>query len=428
MRIQHSLVLCVVVMCSAVSSRAQASPSLRALLEAGHHHALSADEQSHVVAEQQAAREVAAGALWPSLTASAAYTRNQHEVTVAIPRGTDTPLNATITPLDQLDASLQLNVPLLDLSSRRQVTAAEADLSASRASLKSTMVEVDRGVVRAYYQWLGGQALVRTAQASQAAAVSTVAQTQQRATAGLSVELDLARARTQLLRTSKAIADARLIVAGAVRQLATLTGVRMDDDAPSLPESIDGEPPVEHFLGDATSAPEVDVANANRAAAQARAAANSDGYIPVISAFARERLSNATGFGDAFNWAAGVQLSWTLDRRTMGRVEQARAAESTNIVRVARAEQDARDRIVDAWDQVEALRAAAAAARAQAESAQLATQIAQTRNSAGTATTQQVTDALADQLDSEVQLVRARADLAAARALLRLAAGQAVVP
>jgi outer membrane protein TolC len=219
-----------------------------------------------------------------------------------------------------------------------------------------------------------------------------------------------------------------LIVAGARRQLVTLTGVRPDDDAPPLPADTGAEPAVERFLDGTAGLPELAAARANRDAAVALVAVDRAALVPTVAAFARERVTNAAGFGDAFNWAAGVQLTWSLDRRALGRVDQAAAAAATSALRVARAEQDARDRIVDAWDQVEALRAAAVAAAAEVDAVRLATTIAQTRNAQGTATLQQVVDAQAAQLDGEVGLVRARADLAAARALLRLAAGREAAP
>lgn len=400
------------------------APTLDELVAAGRRHALSTIEQTHVVTEAEAARDVATGALWPSLSATAGYTHNQYEVVVSIPRGTDAPLDATITPSDQLDATVQLTVPLLDLGSRRQIRAAEANVTASRAAQRATAVDVDRAVVRAYYQWLGGQALVQAARASEAAADSTLALTERRASAGLAVELDTARARAQRAHAQKAIADARLVVAGAVRQLSTLTGIRPDGDGPPLPEDVRPEAAVESFLSVTAQLPELATARAEREAALARAAVERAAYLPVVSAFARERLSNAAGFGDAFNWAAGVQLSWTLDRRIPARVAQTRAASAVSAVRLARVEQDARDRVIDAWDQVEALRAGAIAATAQVEAARLATTIAQNRNAEGTATLQQVIDAQADQLEGEVSLVRARADLAAARALLRIASGR----
>jgi outer membrane protein len=405
-----------------------APPALGELIDRAHRHALAAREQAGAVAEAEAAVAVAAGALWPALTASAGYVRNQHEVTVSIPRGDDPPLDATITPFDQLDVSLQLTVPLLDLASRRQRDAALAQRDAARASLGVTTAEVDRAVVRAYYQWLGGQALARAAAASAQAAASQVELVERRAGAGLALDLDLARARAQEARSRKAIADAKLAIAGAVRLLASLTGVRVEGEAPPLPQDAAAGPALATLAGGIAGLPELVSARASRDAAVARARAERGGLVPAISAFARERVSNAAGFGDAFNWAAGVQLTWQLDGRTLGRIEQGRAAEATSAVRLARADQEARDRLTDAWDQVEALREGVVAATAQAASSELAARIARDQQAQGTATPQQVIDAAAAALDAEVALIRARADLAAARALLQLAAGGQVAP
>jgi outer membrane protein TolC len=85
-----------------------------------------------------------------------------------------------------------------------------------------------------------------------------------------------------------------------------------------------------------------------------------------------------------------------------------------------------RDRVVDAWHQVDALRAAAEATAAEVAAARLGAEIAARRLTDGTGTATDVVQAQSDQLTAEVGEIRARADLSAARALLRLAAGLAV--
>ena len=51
----------------------------------------------------------------PSFVAVGRYTRNESEVPIQIPTGMGPPREAVITPADQLDAQLTLNVPLIDL-------------------------------------------------------------------------------------------------------------------------------------------------------------------------------------------------------------------------------------------------------------------------------------------------------------------------
>lgn len=68
-------------------------------------------EADAAVSQRAGERTQSLGALIPSLSARAGYTRNQVEVAVTLPGGG----RAVISPQDQLDASLTLDVPLLDL-------------------------------------------------------------------------------------------------------------------------------------------------------------------------------------------------------------------------------------------------------------------------------------------------------------------------
>jgi outer membrane protein TolC len=135
-------------------------------------------------------------------------------------------------------------------------------------------------------------------------------------------------------------------------------------------------------------------------------------------------LTNAVGFGNAANWALGVTATWQLDFGKPARTAQSAAAEHAAQLGRDRAARDAADRIVDAWDDVEQLRAHALAAAAQVEADQVAVEVARTKLGGGQATALDVVLAERDALDSTSTLIRARADLAAARALLALAVGR----
>jgi outer membrane protein TolC len=401
---------------------ARAAPGLDDFLRAGRAASLDVRERAAVADESAAAIAVARAALWPRLSATTSFVRNQHEVIVRIPAGTST-VAATITPSNQLEATVQLDVPLLDLGARRRIHAAQATDDASLAQTRVASGDVERAIVRAYYQWVGGSALAEAAAGAARSADDNLRVLTARAGAGLAKDLDVARARAQVARAAQTSADAAAAIASARRSLIALTGLAPGGDAPALPDDVSAEAPIERWVAAIDQLPEVAAAAADRRAAEAREAAERLTLVPTVGAFARERLTNAAGFGDASTWAVGVTATWQVDRASFARRQQTAAATATGAVRVARAGQDARDRIDDAWHQVEALRARVTAAAAQADADRLAAAIAKDKLPLGQATTLDVVVAATDALDGDVALIQARADLAAARALLRLAAG-----
>jgi outer membrane protein len=402
--------------------------TLEQFLRASRSASLDVAEQAQAVEQRAAEVDLERGALWPSLATSASYTRNQNETVVFIPRMDGPAIEATIVPADQLDLTVTLNVPLVDLAAWRRVTAASASLEAAQGTLEARTDDVERAVVRAFYQWVGNAALVRSAQVAEKAAQDNLAVVEQRASAGLASPLDVSRARAQVARARESIASAELGVATAQRTLRTLTGIEPAGEAPPLPEDIAPAAPLADWLSKVGSLPEVRAAQASQRAAQASARAESLGWLPTLSAFASERVTNAAGFGEADNWSAGVKLSWLLDRRTLARHRLGQASAQASAVRVRRAVQDARDRVTDAWNQVTAERARAEAAAAEVEAARQSAEVATTRFAGGTVTQIEVIQAQRDAFAADVSLAAARANLAAARALLRLAAGVEVAP
>ncbi len=421
----------VVVTCGvgfATAAQAQPAPDLKELLQAARQHALPVQTQRAAIAVAEANQEVARGALWPSISASAGYTRNQFDVTVTIPRGTEPPIEATIQPIDQFSATVQVNVPLFDLTTRRQAHAAAQQTKASQIALASVARNAERETIAAYYGWLGGQALRGAAAASLQAANETLAVAQQRAAAGLAMELDLAKARASVARSNRALSEAALVINNATRRLRSLTGKEIRGDAPLLATATSTPPPapLETLLSQAGTVPELQTARANSLAEAANVAAARATYVPKVEAFARENVTNAAGFANAAQWAAGVTLSWRFDRTVGGRVQAAQASASAARVREQVALQEAQDRINDAYQQTIDNQAAVTSAQAESEAATLTATVTQNRATQGTATLVQVLDARADELDAQVAVIRAQANHAAARALLALEAGQEI--
>ncbi len=418
----------------ATTVRAQPGPNLNDLLHAARQHALPVQTQRASIAVAEANQKVTRGALWPSVAASAGYTRNQYDVTVTIPRGIEAPLEATIQPIDQFAATVQVNVPLFDLTTRRQANAAAQQTKASRIALASVARSAERDTIAAYYGWLGGEALRDAATASLKAANETLDVAQQRLVAGLATELDLAKARASVARSNRALSEAALIINNATRRLRSLTGREINGDAPTLaamattatanPSASMANLPT--LLNQASTVPELQTARANSDAEQANVAANRASYLPKVEAFARESLTNAAGFANSAQWAVGVSLSWRFDGVAIAKVQAAQANASAARVREHVALQEAEDRINDAYQLAVDNQAAVVAAQAESEAATLTATVTQNSASQGAATMVQVLDARADELDAQVAVIRARANFAAARALLALEAGQEI--
>ncbi|MEZ4366004.1 MAG: TolC family protein, partial [Kofleriaceae bacterium] len=267
------------------------------------------------------------------MSLSAGYTRNQDETIVTIPRTGEAPVVATIVPLDQLDAQAQVTVPLFDLGARRTIRAADAEVAAARADVASGARVVEEAVVHAYYRWVAGHALVRAGEASAAAAAEVSADARRRVAAGLALALEVAQAAAQEARARRAVADARLVIADAERELTTLTGAAPAGPPPELGEGTAPEAPLASWLDGAPVAAEVTAARARRDALAARRAAARARWAPVVSGFARERLSNGAGFGQSAQWSLGVSLSWQLDRGTAAAVDVAGASEAVAAAR-----------------------------------------------------------------------------------------------
>lgn len=394
------------------------------LLAAARANSLDLEEQEALALEADAETRLEKAARLPSLSITGFYAINQREVIIELPGDDGMFGTAPIAPRHQLDATITLSVPLLDIATWKRIDAADANADARRATAAAAALEVDRAVVVAYYQWVAGNALVEAAQVSQQTAADSLAVIEGRLAAGFASQVDVARAKADVARAAQSIADAELIVANATRQLETLTGRAPTGAAPPLPTDVAEEAPLAEWTGDVDRLPSVRAAHAAFRAGRVAYEAASVAWLPTVSAFASERLTNAEGFGAPDAFSAGVTATWNLDARTYRAAQSAQARYRTGAVRTERATQEARDRIVDAWNAIEARRAASVAAAAQLEAAGEALSVARTRIAAGLTTPLDLLTAQRDAFSAEVGLVQARAELAAARALLRLAAGR----
>jgi outer membrane protein TolC len=356
----------------------------------------------------------------PSFTARGVYTRNQYEAAAQLPGGP----RIVITPQNQWDGFLTLDVPIVDVAKHHRYASAKAIARASKWEQQATHLDVARSVTSAYYQFLGASALGSSARQSVKLAEANLQSVQDRRDAGAATDLDRERAVANVERAKQDVADAELVVALSSRRLETLSGV-VPTPALGFPrDALRAEAPLEQWLARSGATPreraarEVAVASA-QAAKAARAT-----FFPTLSGVAQERFTNATGFGgESPTYTLQLIATWRLDFGLPANVSAQSAATEVQTVRIDRARRAVSDSIFEAHQRVRAGIAKSRAARAQAAAAKKAAELASDRYEAGVATQLDVTQAQRDAFQADANRIQADADLAFARASLRLAAG-----
>jgi outer membrane protein TolC len=410
---------------AAFSVAAGATQPLDVFLEGASSQSFDTREAAATERQRSAEADAALGRLIPSLSARGTYTRNQIEVAANLP---GVPERLVITPQDQLEAVFQLDVPILDLASYHRYGAARAVERSATAQRDATSIDVSRSVARAYYQYLGAAALVRSASESVSAADANHKNVEVRQSAGAATELDRERAFANVARAQQDLADAELGVALSGRSLETLSGLTPEPaDGTVREDDLHPEGGLEGWLDLAARSPATRVAGHQRQAAEKTQKAASASLLPTLTASAQERISNATGFaGRTNNYALQLILSWRLDYGVLANDRAQGAALEAQRVRVERTERSVADAAFEAYQRVQAGIAKSRAARAQSQAASRAATLAQDRYSVGAATQLDVTQAQREAFLASASQIQADSDLAYARAALRLAAGVSV--
>lgn len=382
-------------------------------------------ESEAVVRQRDAERTQALGRLLPAASARAGYTRNQYEVAVTLPASAGANITrAVITPLDQLEATVSLEVPLLDLGAWSRLRAAGATADGARHRATLSLDDARRRIARQWFTWVASAALRAEAVRALDAADRSVTRTRHRLDAGVGSPLDVLRAEADAARARQDVADATRALETAAHTLRGLTGVAPTSPPPLAEDDLRDPGALDRWEAGALETPGVRaaLADARVSVAQARAAWLT--LAPTVSASAAQRWTNAAGFGPTESWSAGVALAWRLD---VGTFAAARASDAAGDAARARAEavvRDARDDVFSAWTQVRSGLARAEASRAQVRAADAAASTARERLASGTGTELDALLAARDAFSAAVSRVQADADLGYARVLLRLAAAR----
>jgi outer membrane protein TolC len=404
-----------------LSAPAHATQPLETFLERAKTHSFEAREASATELQRDAEASTALGKLTPSFSARGVYTRNQEEVAAQLP---NLPQKLVITPLNQLDAFLQLDVPIIDLASYHRYKAAKALRESASEQRGATTIDVSRSVARAYYQFLGASALLSSAQESIKLAQANLKNVDDRRAAGAATELDHERAAASVARAEQDLADAELGAALAARSLETLSGLSPDPAQPVPEDDLHSEGTLGTWVTLASSTPSQRVAHKLGEAAEQNRKAASRALWPTLAGSAQERITNATGFSGKNNsYTLQLVLSWRLDYGTWANSDAQAAALEVQRVRVERTRRSAEDAAFEAFKRVEAGLAKSRSARAQETAAARAAALSMERYAAGVATQLDVTQAQRDAFLAAAAKIQADADLAFARASLRLATG-----
>jgi outer membrane protein TolC len=353
--------------------------------------------------------------LLPRLTASADYTRNQVAAEILLP-GSDDP--SLITPVDQVQATVELRVPLLNAPAVSATTASArcADAAVARADAEVQDALLD--VVRLAWDARTAEVSVRVAGTAVAANETLLADAASRAEEGTGSALDVFRAEADVARAKEDLALAGAELRSLLRSLESRTG------ATAVPALSPRAPSADV---DASDAPRVRAAELDAACRRAQVAGERLSYLPTIDGFAREQLTNATGFVDRVDtWAVGVSASWSLfdGGARVARIAQASASAREASAESERGAREARDALEDARDDEQAAQVGLARARARIAATEEALRSARERYAEGVGPAVDVSLAVRDDTDAALALARAEARAAVAVEARRVAAGE----
>lgn len=419
MRSRYVVTLVALLVVPAVPRSAHALQPLADFVAAGAH-ANPGNAEARARTELASARAATAVAtLLPSASVTASYTHNQYESAFG---------DLTIFPRNQLDAIFTVRAPIVDAAKIADLGAARRSELAATESKRGLELRIEGEIVRGYYELAAGLALVRAAERAEEAARKNLVVARARERAGAVTALDADRAAAEVARQEQLVASARLAARVAAIALERDTGLAPDTATGAdvvIRDDLAAEPPPSALVARAGSTPELRAARAAREGAERAATARRLALVPTLTGTATQRFTNASGFfaGHEAAFVGSIALGWNVDGTTFTTMRERDAD-----VAAARAREDRTGRaivaeVARAASTVDASIARSRAARAEAAVTARAAEEIRARYGAGSATQLELVQADRDAFAAEAARIRSDAQLAGARAELRLALG-----
>jgi len=283
------------------------------------------------VREARALRALAAGGLWPKLDTTASYSNSRisengflQGLGTGSNVGGDTPPGAVFPgqalDLFQTGFDAQWEIDLFG-HVRRSVEAASAELAAAEAGYNDAMVSLAAETAREVIGLRTLDARIAIAVRNIAAQSDTLGVIRQRYAAGVSSELDVARAEAHLSATEAEVPTLRSRRSGALRRLEVLVAAdtgSLDQQlsaahgVPTAPRFIDAGLPSQLLL----RRPDVARAERELAAATARIGVARAELLPRFSlsgsfGFQSQQTGNLFSSGSRF-WLIGPGMRWPI--------------------------------------------------------------------------------------------------------------------
>jgi outer membrane protein, multidrug efflux system len=280
------------------------------------------DAQARVL-EARAQRGVIAADGLPQVDANASYSRSRASENAGLKSQTGgvgqfQPPEGNDLYLVGFDAGWELD---LFGRNRRGIEAADADIAAAVESERDVLVTLLSEVARNYIEVRSFQNRLKITRSNIAVQKDTVDLARSRSAAGVTSELDLARAEAQLSATTSALPSLEIGLAQAVHRLGVLLGrepgsVREELSAaapiPNAPEELPVGLPSDLLR----RRPDIRKAERDAAAATARIGVATADLFPRISLIGSLGLEStqigSLPSGDSRFWSIGPSLTWAV--------------------------------------------------------------------------------------------------------------------
>jgi len=391
-------------------------------------HSLAAERQHFAQAETNL--EQAWSVLFPTVATQGKYTHNYRQYDLSFGMGMP-PI--TILKQEQLDASVNLTLPLLVPAAYPALKAVEASVAASKASYDSNETQILFAVAQAFYGCAAAEEVLLARRSSIDVARATLSNAETRFAAGTVTKVDVDRAQLAVLRAEQQEREASEARRQAYRALATLTGmqgeVKVRPAAPSVPAAT---PITPGSLADTLQLrPEFRAVELTNKSAALQADAYAWRWAPSLSAFGTAHVGNYKGFtGDRYSWAVGAQLDWVLfDGGARDAQRHLAAAQAREAAARAEVLQDSiRDELANTRGQLDTKRSAQETADRQVALSQETVSLIRTQYEAGTATQIDLLQAQDNLVASQETLAQSHFDVAVTELALRRAEGRFPAP